>query len=423
MSKVPENRTSLESKVTKNSITRIRVPETRVRTNQMITEDSKKNGVQQNQVQHGPSYFKEQLESSSPEQRLEYTSPSPPKYYIPKPIEYSTMRIKLHPVIAHNPKRRLENVDSSKNSQQKNSQSQPIQEVKEEPDNSQEYKFKSKRLQKKIAKLKQSKEKQKQVRTCMRQEVKASPIIFVGCLSGLRLALKTIFCLRTNSQTDLILTNEESRILSALYKKRFHVETGIEGIRSINYYLDLTRTTSTKRSEEIYKFLFKNAFKYLKSQFNAQNQLNTKKMTKEEKKTLFYEHYFKEASKLERKPIGNFYLPLTPSNIKTLKKVKISKTINNKYIALIFTSDLFVKDFREFIEKKLFEYCVDSIEQKIDNLVDKWEHMAKTHGLSLRIVDMICDDIQFNKKCKFPWSMNEMEVVMEEAQKLITKFG
>lgn len=234
----------------------------------------------------------------------------------------------------------------------------------------------------------------------------------------LKSALKAIFSEENNG--NLFLSKQELKIFNIFIEKKFDRKNLLAGFDNLNSLRKVVIRKTKKRTEEIYKFIFKNAFKFLKKKFNSNQQAEN--LTKEEKQYLFYNHYFKETAKFEKKSIECFFIPLTPSNRKHAKRAKLAKTINASYITLIFRSELFVEDFRDYVDNHMEEFCREVVNRKIDNLCLKWEGYYKELNYSERAIDSICQDIQDNRNNKFPWSMYEVVNAIEESRRILVKY-
>lgn len=240
--------------------------------------------------------------------------------------------------------------------------------------------------------------------------------------SELRSLLKVLFDRTRYYKTGFVLSMEESSILNAVFLKKFQKDCFFDGsIQTICHYQAQINKKQRKKCEEVYKFVFKTTFKYMKNDFFTKNDLFRRGISKQKRKNEFYQYYFGDLAKSLNKELASFYLPLTPSNWRFESKVKLSKTINHSYISTILQSDVFLKDFRSFFQNKKESFCREMIEEQIDKLIDKWESLYEESDYSLRSIDTIISDIKFNKKCKLPWSMGEAEGAFSEIQRLFPK--
>ena len=54
-------------------------------------------------------------------------------------------------------------------------------------------------------------------------------------------------------------------------------------------------------------------------------------------------------------------------------------------------------------------------------MVDKWNEIYLSMNLSEKSLFFISDYIEFNKKCKLPWTVNEVEVAIVTVKKMIER--
>ena len=270
---------------------------------------------------------------------------------------------------------------------------------------------------------KQRKEKGTAKRVCEERDISDEDFIIPeGHFHELRNLLKILFSGEQDYKNGFILNKEESLILNAIYFKKFQKELVLAGfIRNISHCQALMNKKQRKRCEEVYKFVFKTAFKYMKNAHFTDKGLYKRGISKEKRKNEFYQHYFGDLARKLGKPLKCFYLPLTPSNWRFESKAKLSKTINHSYITSIFQSKLFLSDFVKFVREKSISYSREIIIEKIDKLVDRWEDQYKELDFSSRKIETIVEDIKFNSKCCFPWSMGEVRYAFEEIQRLLPK--
>ena len=235
-------------------------------------------------------------------------------------------------------------------------------------------------------------------------------------------ALKCIFCRTTSNSDAIVLSSDERRIINAVFNKKFTCEEEtVKGIHLINFYQDLIRVRKRKRCEDLYKFVLKSIFRYLQNKYETTNLVERQKISLEERKKEFFSFYFKKTAIRLNKPLLHFYLPLASLNRGAIGKEKLSTKVNLSYINLILQSSLFKAEFIEFINNKMVSYCKETIATKIDKLVNKWEKSCIENEVTYREIERICLDIKFNKKCKFPWTISEVEYARTEMIKLLTK--
>lgn len=275
------------------------------------------------------------------------------------------------------------------------------------------YEFKSKRLQKRIEREELSKEE---------LLIKDDDNIRSGLFNSLTDVLKLIFLNENQNNKDFVISSNEALILETIIQKKFKTRFVLSTIVNQKIRQKFSKNLKRKRSDEMNKFIFKNAFKYMRDAFNIKHDLNRKGIMKEEKRDRFFEYYFGELANKRNLSIESFYLPQVPSNLKTAKKAKPTRTINTAYINDIFQSKLFYEDFKSFIRNDMRSFCIANVKKKFKYLITKWEGMCESSIPNDRSYYSICDDIEYNKKCKLPWSILEIDEAIEESHRLLSKF-
>ena len=325
---------------------------------------------------------------------------------IPKPLLREPYKAKLEPTIFGSAEGRKDERDERYDIPHVNGKAQPetrkkkkIKKVREKESTEQAFEFKSKRLQKR------------------REKEATSEMEFdnnqyecqVSLFDSLLNVLKLIFLNENANDEDFVLRSEEATILETLIEKKFQTRFGFESIMKQEQRLKLVRHLKKKRADELTKFIFKNAFKYLTESFNAKHDLNRKGVMKNEKRDRFFEYYFGELSRRKKRGIELYYLPIVPSNLKIAKKAKPSRTLNFAYISSLFESEEFLADFRSCIRDHIRDFCVENVKKKFSYLIGKWEKICKSPVINERCFYTVCDDIEFNKKCKLPWTIYEID--------------
>lgn len=107
-----------------------------------------------------------------------------------------------------------------------------------------------------------------------------------------------------------------------------------------------------------------------------------------------------------------FHYPLTGSK----QKFKL----NSCYFARIFRSAPFVKDVDGYVKDKIYQEYADNIRKKFCFLLTKWntelEHSSSNDpGIERGIINYIL----YHKRCKLPWSFNEIREAVVRFQNLI----
>lgn len=172
----------------------------------------------------------------------------------------------------------------------------------------------------------------------------------------------------------------------------------------------ISHEASRKRPEENLKFIFKRAIKSLRQSIKAKS--GNKKIKKKEIEQAYLVHYFKEASESMKIPLSSF-LYTKGSSKSSLKNFAVPKTINNQFVAIVFKSDKFVADFKEYTEKKLKEDYRKIIHFKLGFLVNRWQVMLREAKDIQEKVREICNYVEKNRKCKLPWNFQEIDEAKE----------
>ena len=172
---------------------------------------------------------------------------------------------------------------------------------------------------------------------------------------------------------------------------------------------------SGKRVEENNKFIYKYTIKYLKKQFYTRNGLRSSKYSE----LLFYDHYFKSTASQLKIPLEDFYDPLYRTSIKNPS----FKTVNNRYLSLIFSSIHFKADFFGFLKEDFKDTYLTLLPLKIKKLLKKLENdIKKSKSPSIctdDIVENFIDRIRRNHKCKLPWTYREVANALAQFASLV----
>lgn len=152
---------------------------------------------------------------------------------------------------------------------------------------------------------------------------------------------------------------------------------------------------SPKRFEENIKFVFKLAFKKLKSSLLRKNCISfySKKFDSQ-----FYSYYFAETAKQLNISIEEFYDPLNHKGA--------LKTLNNEYLRLVFNSPSFKRDFLEYLSSgRLVTDYHDNLKRKIRQLLVKFDALCKFDDAQAtdRSIAAVQQYFRMNRQCKLPW--------------------
>lgn len=250
-------------------------------------------------------------------------------------------------------------------------------------------------------------------------------VIQVKLLQKLSKTLYKLFLCADMGADDLDLSAAEIRVLKEVVVKKFTgtAECDISNIYKINdktVLLELLNSVtsehkSMKRVEENNKFVYKYAMKYLKRLFFLRKGLRNCQMSE----VSFYEFYFKSTAEHLKLPIENFYDPL----YKTLNKNPAFKTVNNKYMGLIFSSSQFKSDFFNFLKNEFKKTYNDAVPGKLHKFFRKLRaELLNTDPLrhdGEEAIDRFSRRLQRNRKCKLPWTYREISCAVAQFNSLI----
>lgn len=240
----------------------------------------------------------------------------------------------------------------------------------------------------------------------------------------LSLVLEKLFLGREVRAEDLRLSEPELKVLREVTAKKL-VATNAEGLALLEHkagheLMDelnrlISEHKSVKRVEENNKFIYKYTMKYLKKQFFADFSLKNSK----ESEIQFYEHYFRPLSVELKTQIDDFYDPL----YKTLNKNPTYKTINNKYLSLIFSSNQFKNDFFGFLKQDFKKTYCDTIPHRLTKFFKKLktdvDDSAPKTSKKNSAVGKFAEKLKKSRKCKLPWTYKEVCAALVQFSSLI----
>lgn len=243
-------------------------------------------------------------------------------------------------------------------------------------------------------------------------------------LSRLSKTLTKLFMCTSLEPEDIAFTQAEMNVLREVLIKKFAHQNG----RSVYDFNLLTKSSelleainsaltdhkSTKRVEENNKFIYKYTMKYMKKLYFLKHNLKNSQPNEQS----FYEHYFKQTAETMRVPLEHFYDPL----YKTLNKNPAFKTINNKYLKLIFSSTAFKNEFFEFVKVSFAETYCEMVPNKLNKFFKKLRNdlnNMKNSCTSDELVNDFAIKLQKNRKCKLPWTNREVICAVNQFKCLI----
>ena len=244
-------------------------------------------------------------------------------------------------------------------------------------------------------------------------------------LQKLSKTLYKLFLCADMGADDLDLSVAEIRVLKEVVVKKFTgtAECDISNIYKINDKMALlellnsvtSEHKSMKRVEENNKFVYKYAMKYLKRLFFLRKGLRNSQVSE----VCFYEFYFKSTAEHLKIPLDHFYDPL----YKTLNKNPAYKTVNNKYMALIFSSSQFKSDFFNFLKNEFKKTYNDAVPGKLHKFFRKLRTELLNFDPLRRdgedAIERFSRRLQRNRKCKLPWTYREISCAVAQFNSLI----
>lgn len=169
----------------------------------------------------------------------------------------------------------------------------------------------------------------------------------------------------------------------------------------------MVKSNCLKKNEERWKFIYKKTIKALKQNYFLKFIETTSKPSSED----FLEYYFGECSRKFNIPIHYYKDPLIEKYKKrneTKKKKKDDnspKSINTKFLKIIFQSPHFVKDFFEYIDTSFKVDYLFEIPEKFFLIFKNYVNTSKNLNTSKEY-------FQNNKRCKLPWTFHDVDLAI-----------
>lgn len=234
---------------------------------------------------------------------------------------------------------------------------------------------------------------------------------------------KLFFC-TSLELNDIDLNTSEICLLKEIINKKFANKSGKynkfcfkqknkeEILTEINNFFTLY--SSTKRIEENNKFVYKYTLKYLRNQFYIKEGL----IKNNDNEILFYRYYFKNIAENLNVPLEYFFDPL----YKTSNKNPFYKSINNKYLSLIFSSSHFKSDFFTFLKKDFrdtYSFIISSKLKKFFKILRSDLMSDRSGKYNDVLIERFANKLRKNKKCKLPWTIIEVDNALTHFNSLI----
>jgi hypothetical protein len=204
------------------------------------------------------------------------------------------------------------------------------------------------------------------------------------------------------SPEEYELTTTEEEIMNCLLQRKFFqnmtsYQLGLPLIDKIDCINDIIRGRSNKRPEECYKFILTRANKHLKK------KLSPFALDTEESEKTFYRHYFEDLSKTMNLPIEQFVYPITR------KQIKVAK-LNSSYFERIFKSQAYLADVQSYIDNFVYKEYKEELKKKLRSFLSKFDYMLQKPNCNVLIIEQTLKEYLLkNKRCKLPWTTNEIK--------------
>lgn len=218
-------------------------------------------------------------------------------------------------------------------------------------------------------------------------------------LKDLYRSLVFLFCRKSeDGHPEVSLSDVERQMLGLVLKRKagqkyFCLTSLLNKNLNLEEIKKSLSDLKTKRAEESLKFIFSRAFKTLFGRFTLLGK------SRKDSEYQFYVHYFGETAKQKGVPLEQFFNPVS-------LKSKSSKTnYNMKFFNNVFQSNKFLVDFLGYIKKNFIAEYNEEIKKKLEILLKKWD---KPSVAQVDIKDA-ADYLTKNKKCKLPWTVDEVK--------------
>ena len=174
----------------------------------------------------------------------------------------------------------------------------------------------------------------------------------------------------------------------------------------------MVRKSCLKKNEERWKFIYKKTIKALKQNYYIKHADKMVKPSEED----FLTYYFGKCAKKEGVPLDFYKDPLIQKYRKRNEKHKkqndnCPKSINTKYLNLIFQSPHFVKDFFDYINNKFKEDYLNEIPEKFFLIFKNYISCNSSIKFSKEY-------FQNNKRCKLPWTFHDVDLAIQAMREI-----
>ena len=149
--------------------------------------------------------------------------------------------------------------------------------------------------------------------------------------------------------------------------------------------------------------------KHLKTNFCNLERDNKSQPTEKD----FLKYYFEECANKNNNPVDFYEDPLIRKYRKRKsrkKEINYPKSINTRFLSLIFQSNKFYKDFIDYLDNKLFFESLREVPDKF--------FLIFSNYLNCEIKEA-AEYFLKNKRCKLPWSYYEIAFAIKAFKNII----
>jgi hypothetical protein len=235
--------------------------------------------------------------------------------------------------------------------------------------------------------------------------------------------LVKIFCNGVVNIFDYELSPLDESIMNSLlmrkfFKKLTKTQLEMNKMDKVEILNQIILTRSSKRPEEFYKFVLTRVIKTLKKRFKEDTKCSG------DLELEFYQYYFKNTAAEMNIDIEKFYYPLTgKASKKKPDGGKVNMNLNTGYYQRIFNSPNFIQDMNICLEGMTDDYAKE-IEKKFESLFAKWDSELESEGLNVKAFEAkVSAYLEKNKRCKLPWTINEVREAIERFTLLVESIG
>lgn len=203
----------------------------------------------------------------------------------------------------------------------------------------------------------------------------------------------------------------ERRVLYYLVKRKFATKfkEGFEADEVAcewQHVLALSEKHSIRRPEECYKFVLTRVLKHLRKRLESERGEHVSEAG-------FYQLYFGEVAERLGAPVTDFYFPLSGT-----KKGKAH--FNLSYFSKIFQSGSFVGEVGRYCQAQMFEDFRADFAKKVQSMVRRWNKLIQEQQEFTQYAQQsILKYIIYNRRCKLPWTRNEVEQAITRIRNLM----